>query len=100
MHTTEARVRSMAVMRHFMLFACVSLCGARATYKIGLQRRNRHRASADARPTTPCRATREGRMSASALLRFLELVARDLGADDARAELGGRAPVGPGHVFT
>ena len=39
-------------------------------------------------------------MSASALLRFLELVARDLGADDARAELGGRAPVGPGHVFT
>jgi len=39
-------------------------------------------------------------MSASALLRFLELVARDLGADDARAELGGREPVGSGYVFT
>jgi hypothetical protein len=30
----------------------------------------------------------------------LELVARDLGDDDARAELGGREPVGPNYVFT
>jgi hypothetical protein len=32
-------------------------------------------------------------MADTALLRFLELVARELGADDARAELGGRDPV-------
>jgi hypothetical protein len=37
-------------------------------------------------------------MSDSALRRFLELVIRELGADDARAELGGREPVGPGVV--
>lgn len=36
----------------------------------------------------------------TALRRFLELVTRELGADDARAELGGRDPVAPGVVFT
>jgi hypothetical protein len=36
----------------------------------------------------------------SALRRFLEMVTRELGADDARAELGGRDPVTPGVVFT
>lgn len=38
-------------------------------------------------------------MSDTAVRRFLEVVARELGADDARAELGGRDPVGPGFVF-
>jgi hypothetical protein len=38
-------------------------------------------------------------MSDTALRRFLELVARELGADDARAELGGRDPSGPGVVW-
>jgi hypothetical protein len=36
----------------------------------------------------------------SSLRRFLEMVTRELGADDARAELGGRDPVTPGVVFT
>jgi hypothetical protein len=35
----------------------------------------------------------------TALRRFLELVARELGADDARAEIGGREPNQPGVVF-
>lgn len=39
-------------------------------------------------------------MADSALRRFLELVTRELGADDARAELGGRDPVAPSSVFT
>ena len=39
-------------------------------------------------------------MSDTALRRFLELVARELGADDARAEIGGREPSGPGVLFT
>ena len=34
-----------------------------------------------------------------AVRRFLEVVARELGADDTRAELGGRDPSGPGIVF-
>lgn len=38
-------------------------------------------------------------MSDSALRRFLELVIRELGADDARLELGGRDPVGQGFVW-
>jgi hypothetical protein len=38
-------------------------------------------------------------MSDTAVRRFLEVVARELGADDARAELGGRDPVAPGLVF-
>jgi hypothetical protein len=38
-------------------------------------------------------------MADTALRRFLELVARELGADDARAELGGRDPDEPGIVF-
>ena len=38
-------------------------------------------------------------MSDSALRRFLELVIRELGADDARVELGGRDPVGPGLLW-
>jgi hypothetical protein len=39
-------------------------------------------------------------MSDTALRRFLELVTRELSADDARAELGGREPTGDGLVFT
>ena len=38
-------------------------------------------------------------MADTALRRFLELVTRELGADDARAELGGRDPDSPGIVF-
>src|ERR1700759_3285980 len=38
-------------------------------------------------------------MSDSALRRFLELVIRELGADDARVELGGRDPGGAGLVW-
>ena len=38
-------------------------------------------------------------MADIALRRFLELLARELGADDARAELGGRDPDAPGIVF-
>src|ERR1700712_4004651 len=38
-------------------------------------------------------------MSDSALHRFLELVVRELGADDARVELGGRDPMGHGLVW-
>jgi hypothetical protein len=38
-------------------------------------------------------------MSDSALRRFLELVIRELGADDARVELGGRDPSGEGLVW-
>jgi len=38
-------------------------------------------------------------MADTALRRFLELVARELGADDTRAELGGRDPDAPGVVF-
>ena len=39
-------------------------------------------------------------MADSALRRFLELVTRELGADDARAELGGKDPSSPAIVFT
>jgi len=38
-------------------------------------------------------------MSASSLRRFLELVLRELGADDSRAEFGGRDPRGAGQLF-
>jgi len=38
-------------------------------------------------------------MSASSLRRFLELVLRELGADDLRAEFGGRDPNGSGQLF-
>lgn len=38
-------------------------------------------------------------MPESAVRRFLELVARELGADDSRAEIGGRDPDAPGVIF-
>ena len=39
-------------------------------------------------------------MRQSAMLRFLELLQAELGADDARAELGGKDPTDPRALFT